>query len=55
MKIEIEVDGMKCKVETNYEKYSGDDREAFEELCSEVRAIAFHLIDAKYCKGKGAE
>ena len=55
MKIELEVDGMKCKVETNYEEYSGDDRAAFEGLCAEVRAIAFHLIDAKYGKGKGAE
>ena len=58
MKIEIEVDGLKCKAETNYDKRSGyysDDKEAFEKLCAEIRAIAFHLIDAKYGKGKGAE
>lgn len=58
MKIEIEVDGMKCKAETDYEEYSGqfeDDKEAFEKLCAEVRAIAYYLIDAKYGKGKGAE
>lgn len=58
MKIEIEVDGLKCKAETDYDECSGsfeDDRAAFEELCADVRAIAFHLIDAKYGKGKGAE
>lgn len=55
MKIEIEVDGMKCKAETDYDECSGcyeDDKEAFEKLCAEVRAIAFHLIDAKYSSGK---
>ena len=55
MKIEIEVDGLKCKAETDYEEYSGyfaDDKAAFEKLCAEVRAIAFHLIDAKYSSGK---
>lgn len=58
MKIEIEVDGLKCKSETDYDECSGyysDDRAAFEKLCAEVRAIACHLIDAKYGKGKGAE
>lgn len=55
MKIEIEVDGLKCKAETDYEEHSGyyeDDKAAYEKLCSEVRAIAFHLIDAKYSSGK---
>lgn len=55
MKIEIEVDGLKCKAETDYEEYSGyfeDDKAAFEKLCAEVRAIACHLIDAKYSSGK---
>lgn len=55
MKIEIEVDGLKCKAETNYDVYSGfydDDSAAFEKLCTEVRAIALHLIDAKYSNGK---
>lgn len=55
MKIEIEVDGLKCKAETDYDEGSGffeDDKSAFEKLCAEVRAIAFHLIDAKYSSGK---
>ena len=55
MKIEIEVDGMKCRAETNYDERSGfyeDDKAAFEKLCSEVRSIAFHLIEAKYSSGK---
>ena len=55
MKIEIEVDGLKCKAETDYDKGSGfyeADEVAFEKLCAEVRAIAFHLIDAKYSSGK---
>ena len=58
MKIEIEVDGLKCKAETNYDERSGfyeDDQVTFEKLCAEVRAIACHLIDAKYGKGKGSE
>lgn len=56
MKIEIEVDGRKCKAETDYGKSSGFyDKAAFEKLCAEVRAIAYHLIDAKYGKWKGAE
>ena len=58
MKIEIEVDGLKCKAETDYDECScsfEDDKAAFEKLCAEVEAIAFHLIDAKYGKGKGAE
>lgn len=55
MKIEIEVDGLKCRAESDYEEYSGtseDDKAAFERLCNEIRAIAFHLIDAKYSSGK---
>ena len=51
MKIEMEVDGLKCKAETNYDAYSGyyeDEQAAFEKLCAEVRTIACHLIDAKY-------
>ncbi len=35
MKIEIEVDGLKCKAETNYDECSGffeDDQAAFEKL-----------------------
>lgn len=51
MKIEIEVDGLKCKAETDYDECSGsyeDDKAAFERLCAEVREIARHLIDAKY-------
>ena len=55
MKIEIEVDGLKCKAFSDYEEYSGsyeDDKAAFEKLCAEVRAIAYHLIDAKYSSGK---
>ena len=58
MKIEIEVDGLKCKAVTDYDECSGsfeDDQAAYEKLCADVRAIAFHLIDAKYGKGKGAE
>ena len=55
MKIEIEVDGLKCKAETDYDECSGsfdDDKAAFERLCAEVRAIAYHLIDAKYSSEK---
>ena len=55
MKIEIEVDGLKCRAETNYDErsaYYEDDQVAFEKLCAEVRAIACHLIDAKYSSGK---
>ena len=55
MKIEIEVDGLKCKAATDYDKRTGyyeDDRQAFEKLCAEVRDIAFHLIDAKYSSGQ---
>lgn len=58
MKIEIEVDGLKCKAERDCDELSEsyeDDRAVFEKLCAEVREIAFHLIDAKYGKGKGAE
>lgn len=55
MKIAIEVDGLKCKAETDYDECSGyldDDKVVYEKLCTEVRAIAFHLIDAKYSSGK---
>ena len=55
MKIEIEVDGLKCKAETNYEECSVsfvDEKATFEELSADIRSIAHHLIDAKYSSGK---
>ena len=55
MKIEIEVDGLKCRAECDTDSHfpRAEDREAvntamYVRLCNEVRAIAFHLIDAKY-------
>lgn len=59
MKIEIEVDGLKCRAECDADSHfpRAEDREAvntamYIRLCNEVRAIAFHLIDAKYSSGK---
>ena len=59
MKIEIEVDGLKCSAESDvvsdYPTRAGRaeiNTAMYTHLCNEVRAIAFHLIDAKYSRGK---
>ena len=62
MKIEIEIDGLKCKAETDFVSQHPDVEERepanatiLNRLCEEVRAIAFKLIDAKYSSGKAEE
>lgn len=55
MKLEIEIEGLHCKAETDY--YPGnidkDDQEVikakiFTSLCQEVRYLATKLIETKY-------
>lgn len=59
MKIEIEVDGLKCRAESDVVSHHPTpavreeiNTAMYIRLCNEVRSIAFHLIDAKYSSGK---